>query len=141
MEEVIALGKFRFEPYAACYECGVAQQICSRWRVMRERSHRFVRVEGGACQYRGVVRAVVAAMMVAGPLKVVEQHIFQKMQAVGMWGPEGVRWDEKDKKQVREAMWKWLGKRVQWGFMEGSVLLQAFYRVVVGFEEWVQGSH
>jgi hypothetical protein len=140
MEEVMALGKIMFEPYAACYECGVSQQICSRWRVMREGNHRFQRVAGRACQYKGVVRAVVAAMIVAGPLKVVEQHIFQKMQAVGMRGPEGGRWDKKDRKQVREAMLKWLGKRVQWGFMESSVLLQVFYRVVVGFEEWVQGS-
>lgn len=141
MAEATALGKIMFEQYAACYECGVAQQICSRWRVMREGNQRFQRVKGGTCQYGGVVRAVVAAMMVIGPPKVVEEHIFQKMKAVGIWVPEGSSWDEKDKKQVREAMRKWLGRRVQWGFMESSVLLQVFYRITVGFEGWVQGSH
>lgn len=34
--EVQALQQIQFQEYASCYDCGVAQQVCTRWEEMRE---------------------------------------------------------------------------------------------------------
>lgn len=50
-----------FQQYASCYDCGVAQQICTRWEEIREGNKKFERIEGGG----GVVRIVGSGGLVA----------------------------------------------------------------------------
>ncbi|KAK6593638.1 hypothetical protein H4I95_11030 [Botrytis cinerea] len=40
----------------------------------------------GVCQYEGIVRPVVAAIMVAGPFEVVNQEVWSYMRAEGILG-------------------------------------------------------
>jgi hypothetical protein len=137
--EIKALKAIQFERYAGCYECGVAQKICTRWREKQGGAQRFERVQDGICQYEGIVQEVVAAMMIAGPLEVVHEGVYTKMKALGIWGPEGA-WNSADEKEVKKRMLQWFGKRVRWGLMEASVLLQVFYDLTIRLERWVQRS-
>jgi len=134
-QAVQMLKSIQFERFAGCYECGVAQRICTRWSENGDQ--RFARIENGICQYKGIVREVVAAMMVAGPLEVVDKSIHQKMKALGIWGPEG-EWGSEDIKAAKTRMLQWFGRRIKWGLMESSILLQVFYELTIGLEEWVQ---
>jgi len=84
--EVQALQRIQFQEYASCYDCGVAQQVCTRWEEIREGNRKFERIEGGVCQYEEIVRPVVAAIMVAGPLEVVSEEVWSYMRAEGIWG-------------------------------------------------------
>ena len=47
----------------------------TRWGEVREGTRKFERVDGGVCQYGGIVRDAVAAMMVAGPVEVVDGEV------------------------------------------------------------------
>jgi hypothetical protein len=134
-EEIKALEGIQFERFTGCFDCGVAQKICSRWEEVREGSRCFKRVEDGVCQYRGVVQPVVAAIMVAGPLEVVKQAVYARMKVEGIWGT-GEQLSEEDIEEMKRGMLRWFGKRVKWGLMEASVLLQVFYWLTVGLEEW-----
>ena len=51
------------------------QQICTRWEEIREGTWKFKRVDGGVCQYDGIVRDSVAAMMVPGPVEVADREV------------------------------------------------------------------
>ncbi|KAK6591982.1 hypothetical protein H4I95_11932 [Botrytis cinerea] len=84
--EVQALQQIQFQEYASCYDCGVAQQVCTRWEEIQEGNRKFERIKGGVCQYEGIVRPVVAAIMVAGPFEVVNQEVWSYMRAEGIWG-------------------------------------------------------
>ena len=53
-------------------------------------------------------------------------------------GPGGV-WYTDEKEEVRRAMLKWFGQKMDWGPIEASVLIQAFYYLTVGLEEWRRG--
>jgi hypothetical protein len=133
--EVHALEGIRFQAYAGCYECGVAQQICTRWDEVREGTQKFERVDGGVCQYRGVVRSAVAAMMVAGPVEVVDREVWSWMRAEGIWGVAD-KLSDGEEQEVKRRMLEWFGQKVVWGGVEASVLLQVFYRLAKGFEQW-----
>jgi RecQ family ATP-dependent DNA helicase len=132
--EVKALEGIHFEPFASC-ECGVAQRICTRWEDVRQGNQRFQRVEEGVCQYEGIVRTVVAAIMITGPYEVVQEAIYLRMRRAGVWGPERA-WGVAEREEVQQAMLKWFGRRVVWASMEASILLQAFYYLSIGLEEW-----
>jgi hypothetical protein len=43
----------KFERYSGCFWCGVPQEICNWWE--RNNHGRYLRVEDGDCQYRGVL--------------------------------------------------------------------------------------
>jgi hypothetical protein len=133
--EVQALQRIQFQEYASCYDCGVTQQVCTRWEEIREGNQKFERIEGGVCQYEGIVRPVVAAIMVAGPLEVVDQEVWSYMRAEGIWGANK-KLEASEEAEVKRGLLVWFGQRVIWGLVEASVLLQAFYRLTVGLEEW-----
>jgi superfamily II DNA helicase RecQ len=133
--EVQALQGIQFQEYASCYDCGVAQQVCTRWEEIREGNRKFERIPGGVCQYEEIVRPVVAAIMVAGPLEVVDEEVWSYMQAEGIWGANE-ELEASEEAEVKRGMLVWFGQRVIWGLVEASVLLQAFYRLTVGLEEW-----
>ena len=73
--EVQALERIQFQEYASCYDCGVTQQVCTKWEEIQEGNRKFKRIQGGVYQYAGIVRPVVAAIIVAGLLKVVDQEV------------------------------------------------------------------
>ena len=133
--EVRALEKIDFERYASCYDCGVAQQICTRWEEIRKGNQKFERIKEGVCQYEGIIRPVVAAIMIAGPLEVVDQEVWSYMRAEGIWGASE-KLDTGEEAEVKKGMLKWFGQKVIWGSIEASVLLQVFYRLIVGLEGW-----
>ena len=134
IEEVGALDGIHFDQSASCYKCGVAQEICMRWEKATEGSRYFQEV-GSECQYPGIVRPVIAAIMVVGPLEVVERRVYARMKAKGIWGEEE-KLDAEEIKQVKQEMLLWFGQKANCGFMEASVLLQVFYWLAVGLEEW-----
>lgn len=82
--EVGVLQWVQFEAYASCYYCGVTQQVCSKWEEVREGNRKFQRIPGGVCQYADVVRPVVVAIMVAGPVEVVQEVVWSRMRAEGI---------------------------------------------------------
>jgi RecQ family ATP-dependent DNA helicase len=133
--EVQALQQIQFQEYASCYDCGVTQQVCTRWEEIREGNRKFERIKGGVCQYEGIVRPVVAAIMVAGPLEVVDQEVWSYMRAEGIWGANE-KLEASEEGEVKRGLLVWFGQRVIWGLVEASVLLQAFYRLTIGLEEW-----
>lgn len=133
--EAKALQTIHFQRYASCHDCGVAQQICTRWEEIREGNRKFERIEGGVCQYDKIVRPVVAAIMIAGPLEVVDQEVWSYMRAEGIWG-SNEKLETSEEAEVKRGMLKWFGQKVIWGSIEASVLLQVFYRLTVGLEGW-----
>jgi hypothetical protein len=133
--EVESLHTIQFERYASCYDCGVAQQVCTQWEEIRKGNWKFRRIRGGVCQYEGIVRPVVAAIMVAGPLEVVDEAVLSRMRAEGIWGANE-KLEASEEAEVKRGMLKWFGQKVMWGSIEASILLQVFYRLTVGLEEW-----
>ncbi|KFY64872.1 hypothetical protein V496_02966, partial [Pseudogymnoascus sp. VKM F-4515 (FW-2607)] len=62
----------------------LAQKVCTQWAETREGSNRFRKVEGGVCQYDGIVRAAVAAMSIAALVEVAREGLFGQMKAMGI---------------------------------------------------------
>jgi hypothetical protein len=73
--------------------------------------------------------------MITGPYEVVQEAIYLQMERAGVWGPERV-WETAECEEVKQAMLKWFGQKVNWASMEASILLQAFYYLTIGLEEW-----
>ena len=46
-----------------------------------------------------------------------------------------------ERPEVRRRMLEWFGHKVVWGGVEASVLLQVFYRLARGMEEWRRGVY
>lgn len=137
--EIKKLDGIRFERFASCTFCRIAQKVCSRWEETYSGSRRFRQAEGGVCQYAGIIGPAVAAMMIAGPLEVVQDGVFTPMREEGIWG-RGDNWQENedDVAEVMRVMKIWFGRKIIWGSMEASVYLRVFYRLTVGIEEWKQ---
>ena len=129
------LKSIQFERYASCYDCGIPQKICMHWKVREDGRGPFQWVSGGICQYSNVVRCSIAAIMVAGPYKVADEQVYSWMKAQGIWG-EGEKLKEEEVQEVKQRMLEWVGQKVIWGGMEASILIQVFYRLVVGIEKW-----
>jgi hypothetical protein len=110
-QEVRTLHSIQFQRYASCYDCGVAQQICIQWEEIREGNRKFRQIKGGVCQYHGVVRSVVAAIIIAGPLDVVDQAVWSHMRAEGIWGANKKLKANKEA-EVKRGMLKWFGQKV-----------------------------
>ena len=66
-------------------------------------------------------------MMIAGPDEVVDEQVYSWMKAKGI-------------EQGKQMMIKWFGQRVIWGEVEGSILIQVFYKLAVGLEQWRRDS-
>jgi len=133
--EAESLSKVRFERFASCVFCGVAQKVCTRWTEIREGSNRFREVKGGVCQYIGIIRPAVAAMSIAAPLDVVKAGLYDPMKAEGIWG-RGSEWGSDEEAEVKRVMMNWFAKKIIWGSVEASVFLQVFYHLTVKLEEW-----
>ena len=134
-KEIQTLQQVQFEAYASCYDCGVAQQVCTKWEEIQEGPRTFALISGGVCQYQEIVRPVVAAIMVAGPIEVVDDEVWSYMRAEGIWGAN-TELEVYEEAEVRRGMLVWFGQRVVWGSVEASVLLQVFYRLTSRLEKW-----
>lgn len=73
--------------------------------------------------------------MMAGPLEVVNQEVWSYMRAEGIWGANE-KLEASEEAKVKRGMLVWFGRRVIWGLVAASVLLQVFYRLPVRLEGW-----
>lgn len=82
----------RWEAYSCCFDIGVPQAMCERYET-RAPGGGFRRVEGRACQYRGVlIRAMVSMWGARG--KSGEQSVARVDADAGSGGwREGCEWD------------------------------------------------
>jgi hypothetical protein len=78
---------------------------------------------------------VIAAIIIAGPLEVVDREVWSRMRAQGIWGVNKTL-DGSEEAEVKKGMLGWFGQKVIWGSIEASVLLQVFYWLTVGLEGW-----
>jgi hypothetical protein len=106
----------QYERYSCCYQCGVLQAICNRWKQVEEGAGWWKEDCNVECQYVGVLIAAVATMMIEG-IPGAEEEIFQWMQAEGV-----------DINQARDVH-IWFGRRVEWGGIEASKLVQVFHHL------------
>lgn len=107
--------KRRFARFSCCYQCGVPQAICQRWK-QKEGVGGFKEVSGVSCQYAGVVIPVVTVVWQAWYSS--EQNIIRQ------W----MERDRVDTSNLENAYW-WFGQRVKWGRIEASRLCQVFHRL------------
>ena len=107
--------KKRLAPFSCCYQCGIPQAICQRWKQKEEQGW-FQKVEGVECQYQGVVIPVVTVIWQAWYSR--KQNIIQQ-------------WMERDRVDTTnlENVYRWFGQRVKWGRIEASKLCQVFHRL------------
>jgi RecQ family ATP-dependent DNA helicase len=57
--------EIRYEQYAACYGCGVPQAVCNTWEDNEKGGYR--KVQGRACQYRGVLTGSIYGISMGYP--------------------------------------------------------------------------
>jgi hypothetical protein len=91
-------------------------------------NRKFERIQGGVCQYDRILRSVVAAIIIAGPLEVVDHEVWFQMQAEGIWGADE-KLDADEGAEITKGKLKWFRQKVVWGSIEASILLLVFYRL------------
>jgi hypothetical protein len=127
------LQSVRLRQSGSCGRCGLPREIWLRWEEVRAGSQCLQEVEDGKCWYEGIVQSVVAVIMTAGPLEIVEETIYARMKAQGIWGEEE-KLDVDEVQQVKQDMLRWFGQQVEWGDIEASILLRAFYWLTIKLE-------
>jgi superfamily II DNA helicase RecQ len=105
--------KKRFADFSCCYECGVPQAICQKWKQKKEQGW-FDRDGSIRCQYPSVVIPVVAVIWRAWHSN--ETDIIYE-------------WMRKDLVDVEipEEIYKWFGQKVMWGGIETTKLCKIFH--------------
>jgi hypothetical protein len=68
--------------------------------------------------------------MVAGSLGVVDQQVWPGMRLEGIWG-SAEKLEASEVSDAKRKMLYWFGKRLVWGSIKISVLLEVFYRLTV----------
>ena len=110
----------QFERFSCCFYCHVPQAICQRWEPGEE-NIRWQEVAGQKCQFEGVVMpAIISAL-----------HV-EKQWVVGVM--REMAQEEGFNIQVDGVVYQWLGRRVEWGGVEASRLLQVFYKISKALE-------
>lgn len=105
--------KRRFAAFSCCYDCGVPQAICQKWKQKDEQGW-FKKVEGVRCQYRDVLIPVVTVIWQAW-----DSHY---TDIIWEW-IEGAKVGRDD----LEGICKWFGGKVIWGGIEATKLYKVFY--------------
>ena len=109
-----------FELYSCCFDCHVPQAICQKW-VQKKEQGRWERLSSVGCQFDNIIMPVVMTAMLEG-----KDWMIEMIQG---WVEEsGVEFGN------QEQMYKWYGRKVEWGGIEASKLVQVFYRLVKGIE-------
>ena len=79
-------------------------------------------MNGVDCQFKGIVMAAFVSML----------HVRQKW-LIGILHEEMIRDQHEWGDDI--AVYKWLGKRIEWGGIEGSRLVWMFHRIARALEE------
>ena len=104
------LGSIEWESYSSCWGCKTPQAVCNGWEdVGNRRRGVYERRDGVECQFRGVLRAGLAAV-----LTVREEEAREWLEEVVVSKARG-----REGEQGRFGWWeivkKWLGRRVDMG--------------------------
>ncbi|KAF4482479.1 hypothetical protein CGGC5_v008661 [Colletotrichum fructicola Nara gc5] len=128
MEEAMFDGR-RMENFSSCFHCGLPQGWCQRWEPLGEDGGRFREVEGGSCQYQGMMVAMFAVATIGVGSRVYEETVRAMRRADGL-----EEWASSE-----EEVYKWLGQMIQWGGVQSSKLCrltsQLWQRAVEGVAE------
>jgi superfamily II DNA helicase RecQ len=105
-------GKRLFEKFGCCTWCGVPQAICEKWK-QKEDVGWWEEVEGGKCQYKGVLVPAIITMLIGGEDG--DEAVFRLFEEHGV--------DVQDQMSVC----RWFGQRVEWGGIEATRMVQVFH--------------
>jgi hypothetical protein len=114
IEEVEVLQRVRLDRSGGCNRCGMPRKMWLRWKDLRAGSPCFDDIEDSQCRFQGIVRSVVAAILTAGPLEIVEEAIYSRLKAQGIWG-EGEKLELGEVQEVQQGMLRWFGEEIEWG--------------------------
>jgi len=110
--------RIRYNRFVACFDCGIAQEICDRWESSGN-SGGWVKQPGNRCQYRSHFHmTVVVALLEFGSAKMVEMFREWICQA---FGERLVQLDGNGE----AALTAW-SRKIKWGGVEMSPLLRLF---------------
>jgi len=116
VDEMTGRNKRRFEKFSCCFYCYVPQAICQHWQQKDEQGW-WKEVDGVDCQFKGIVMPAFISML----------HIQEKwlMDIIyeGIVIQDQIEWGDEIE------VYKWLGKKVKWGGIEVSKLVQVFYKI------------
>jgi hypothetical protein len=112
--EIEMFRKKQFESFTGCFDCGMPQWICQRWRVMDDDGGRFERVQEGYCQYKGLLLRVYVGLMVRFQEEAIS--IEEMMTEEGYSG-------------VWEEQYGWFRGLIKWGGLQSSRLCRVCYRL------------
>ncbi|KAF4480637.1 hypothetical protein CGGC5_v011645 [Colletotrichum fructicola Nara gc5] len=128
MEEAMFDGR-RMENFSSCFHCGLPQGWCQRWEPLGEDGGRFREVEGGSCQYQGMMVAMFAVATIGVGSRVYEETVRAMRRADGL-----EEWASSEKE-----VYDWLGQTIEWGGVQSSKLCrltsQLWQRAVEGVAE------
>ena len=118
-----ALGGINFEAYTGCFDCWAPQGICQAWETVENgRCSRYRRARGGQCQFPGVLRDTVAAVVGVGRAELIEDFV-QTTAA-----KERVKLDGSQESAVGQWM-PWLRRKAKIGEVETSGLGRIFWEL------------
>ena len=101
-------GKKRFAKFSCCFDCGVPQAICQKWRQKDEQGW-FEKIKGVECQYKGVLISTIVV-------------ISRETDIIWKWMK-----DDSIDGDNPEAVYPWFGRKVMWGKMEATKLCKVFH--------------
>ena len=102
------------EDFSSCHGCLAPQELCNLWEEDAEIGG-WHKVEGGECQYEGVLSAVVS--YIHHGLEEEAKAIYSRLGFVGTN-------DEED--AYGPELWRWFGKRVEWADRSASNICLVF---------------
>lgn len=122
IEEMTNPTKQRFERFACCLYCHVPQAFCKRWRpeVFGTGQLRWRPAANRRCQWRGVVIPAFVSALYVRKQWVLELMYYMNRRA----------WFENE-----SQLYRWLGKKVEYGGVEGSRLGEVFYHIACSVEQ------
>ncbi|KFZ23100.1 hypothetical protein V502_02422 [Pseudogymnoascus sp. VKM F-4520 (FW-2644)] len=111
--------KRSMERFSCCFCCYIPQAICEHWKHKedKEERRRWEEDNGRECQYPNVIVPAFWSMMV-----------IRGQAALDLL----YQWAERDGYDIRDDMEserQWLGKKVEWGGIEGNNLIRAFKEI------------
>lgn len=122
-KEMFSKSKKRFKNFSACFDCGLPQWICSRWKAKDDGGGRFVWVRGRECQHGRML-----ARLYSGVFMMYTDEAKAKLEE--MIKEDGCVWGGDDDK-----LYTWLGGYIKWAGLETNRLCRVFYYVCKIAEE------
>jgi hypothetical protein len=119
VDDMTDRNKKRFENFSGCFWCHVPQAICQHWT--QNEQGRWKRVDGADCQFKGIVMPAFISML----------HVQEKW-LMGVLREEMGRDQHEWSDDI--AVYKWLGKKMEWGGIEGSKLVWVFHKIAKALE-------